>query len=132
MTGNVISGADIIAALRNPAITMDQTQINEAWNLLQARQSGGGARVTFRIGEEVEFTHSDGRVIAGFVKKVNAKTIGIQTPLGGWRVSPGLLRKKSVTAPHNPPSGAPRLPVAATVAPPVLPVAAGLAGGGTW
>jgi len=44
----------------------------------------------FRIGMTVSFTHQN-KEIEGVVEKINRKSINVNTPFGGWRISPSLL-----------------------------------------
>lgn len=46
----------------------------------------------FEVGDRVTF-QSEGRPVAGFVLRVNQKTISIKTKDGYWRINPRFLTK---------------------------------------
>ncbi len=47
----------------------------------------------FTIGDQVSFQNTDGRTIQGVVRRLNKKTVSIDTADGHrWNVSPGFLR----------------------------------------
>jgi hypothetical protein len=50
------------------------------------------AMTQFRVGQRVQFTARDGRVITGILAKYNRKSVTVVTEDGGsWTVSPSLL-----------------------------------------
>lgn len=52
----------------------------------------------FKVGDTVSFD-ARGTTIIGTVKSVNIKTVSVDTPQGKWRVSPGMLRPATGSAP---------------------------------
>jgi len=74
-------------------------EVNQAvvgrMRMLNSQQQSAAA-MTFYVGQKVEFTNRNDRVVRGTVVKVNRKTIKVDSDnintLGRWNVSPTLLR----------------------------------------
>ena len=69
----------------------------------------------FSIGDVVEFTTDDGRLIRATVVRLNSKTATVVTTSGNWRVSPSLLRKAHPQASVADPLAANREPRSANI-----------------
>jgi hypothetical protein len=72
--------------------SMDELKlINEAlsyqWKRVQKAQTKA-----FRVNQRVEWDSKNGRVMSGVIEKINQKTVSVNTGVGKWRVSAGLLR----------------------------------------
>jgi len=54
----------------------------------------------FKAGDHVSFSSREGEIILGFIRRVNKKTLTIDTysPHGHWRVSPEIVKHAPKTA----------------------------------
>jgi len=69
--------------------------LREAQNALNARFRELQLRAahSFRIGEKVTFKTRTGEIVTGVIKKINQKTVSVQTATTNWKVSASLLKK---------------------------------------
>ena len=80
--GEVLLG---IAQADRAEVRLIQDALKARYNTLARDEA-----TQFRIGMKVSFTHGK-EEIEGEVVKINRKSIGVETHIGQWRVSPSLL-----------------------------------------
>jgi len=83
---------DVVKFLAYSDFTGDElNRLRSALSRAITRRQTEAAR-KFRLGDKVKFAAKSGTEITGVIKKINTKTIIVQTALNGnWRVSPALL-----------------------------------------
>lgn len=95
-----LTAAQILGALEDPSIPLDQAQCRKAWDALRVRfdRLTLAAAQGFRAGDKVWFdskstsaTHR-GRQ-EGVVERVNAKSVTVRVGPFKWKVAPSLLNK---------------------------------------
>lgn len=77
-------------------MSMDKADLNKVVEAVRFRRSQleTMSRLSFSVGDKVEFDSRKGMTVTGKIKKINRKTIIVDaTDMRTWRVSPSLLRR---------------------------------------
>ena len=76
----------------------DRNEVKEFWDILKVRNRQLEEQIAyeFNIGDNVYFMSKAGEKISGVIKKINQRSITVDTgDFSQWKVSPSLLTKVS-------------------------------------